>query len=407
LRKYNDPNWEESVSCYDDQGNPYSWFKHSDTMPTTLGYDLKWKYCKQLTEVKTRETTPITYIYTYNDSGFRTKKTANGTTNQYYLEGSRIIAEDRTTSGVTIRLFYYYDANGICGFNYNNADYYYIKNLQGDITGILDSAGTTVASYTYDAWGKILSTTGTMAEINPFRYRGYYYDSETGWYYLNSRYYDPIVGRFLNSDESNYLDPESINGLNLYAYCLNNPVNYYDDNGNWPHRIDDKGKPSEHIHLKIGNKNYAWYKNSKETRDPWKNKGYEDLSKTQKKTLRKGGIPLDYLNKISYVTLPRWQEGFSIVNLSPWQEGFSIVNLHSNQEGFSILEMPRWQEGFNTIEHSIGDGIITFGNTISNWWTGMSTDQQVGIVIVAGVVVLCIVLAPFSGGLSLLGLAGA
>jgi RHS repeat-associated protein len=215
LRKYNDPNWEESVSCYDDQGNPYSWFKHSDTMPTTLGYDLKWKYCKQLTEVKTRETTPITYTYTYNDIGIRTKKTANGTTNQYYLEGSRIIAEDRTTSGVTTRLFYYYDANGLCGFNYNNADYYYVKNLQGDITEILDNTGTTVASYTYDAWGKILSATGTMATINPFRYRGYYYDSETKWYYLNSRYYDPIVGRFINSDDLNYLNPQSLNGLNL------------------------------------------------------------------------------------------------------------------------------------------------------------------------------------------------
>ena len=87
---------------------------------------------------------------------------------------------------------------------YNGTDYYYRKNLQGDIIAILNTSGTKVVEYTYNAWGEVLSITGslvnTIGKINPFRYRGYYYDTETGFYYLQSRYYDPVVGRFLNAD---------------------------------------------------------------------------------------------------------------------------------------------------------------------------------------------------------------
>lgn len=72
-----------------------------------------------------------------------------------------------------------------------------------------------------------------IAEINPFRYRGYYYDIETGLYYLNSRYYDPSTGRFINADGLNFLEQDKINGLNLYAYCGNNPVMNIDPNGNF------------------------------------------------------------------------------------------------------------------------------------------------------------------------------
>ena len=119
------------------------------------------------------------------------------------------------------------------GYNkYNGQKYVYRKNLQGDIVAILDECGCTRGTYEYDAWGKIIWQGGSeLLTINPFRYRGYYYDEETGLYYLNSRYYDPETGRFISPDSLKYLEPTYNNGLNLYAYCLNNPVRYSDPTG--------------------------------------------------------------------------------------------------------------------------------------------------------------------------------
>ena len=117
-------------------------------------------------------------------------------------------------------------------FTYNEQKYFYRKNLQGDIIGIYDSRWNLLGLYEYDAWGNLLSQVGSeILNINPFRYRGYYYDAETGLYYLNSRYYDPEIGRFISPDSLAYLEPETCNGLNLYAYCRNNPVMYTDPYG--------------------------------------------------------------------------------------------------------------------------------------------------------------------------------
>ena len=131
----------------------------------------------------------------------------------------------------------------LLGFSYNGAKYYYIRNLQSDIIGILDNSGNQVVSYTYDSWGKLLSIEGnakdTIGVQNPFRYRGYYYDTETGFYYLNSRYYDPMVGRFLNADSVVPDVGGNIKGYNVFAYCYNNPVNSSDYTGNWPQWLDD------------------------------------------------------------------------------------------------------------------------------------------------------------------------
>ena len=113
--------------------------------------------------------------------------------------------------------------------------YYYITNLQGDVVALLDASGSTVASYAYDPYGKVLSAEGTMAETNPLRYRGYYYDTETGLYYLQSRYYDPATCRFINADNVAVIavSPEKANwDKNLFAYCDNDPVNRKDDGGN-------------------------------------------------------------------------------------------------------------------------------------------------------------------------------
>ena len=157
--------------------------------------------------------------FAYNDAGIRIKK---GTT-EYIVKGNLILAEKR---GDTV-IHYYYDDSGVAGFEYNGQKYFYRKNLQGDIIGIYDSCWNLLGQYEYDAWGNLLSQIGSeILKINPFRYRGYYCDTESGIYYLNSRYYDPETGRFISPDSLKYLDPTYNNGLNLYTYCGNNPVNY-------------------------------------------------------------------------------------------------------------------------------------------------------------------------------------
>ena len=114
---------------------------------------------------------------------------------------------------------------------YNNTLYYYVLNAQGDVVRIVNSSRSVVASYTYDPWGKIISSSGTLADINPLRYRGYYYDSETGFYYLQSRYYDPEIGRFINADSYASTDATGLLSTNMFAYCENDPVNKMDING--------------------------------------------------------------------------------------------------------------------------------------------------------------------------------
>ena len=111
---------------------------------------------------------------------------------------------------------------------------YYQRNLQGDVIGIYNTSGTKIVEYGYDAWGNCTVISGTsyaIANDNPIRYRGYYCDNETGWYFLNARYYAPELRRFISPDDTLYLDPESVNGLNLYCYCNNDPVNYVDPSG--------------------------------------------------------------------------------------------------------------------------------------------------------------------------------
>ena len=164
--------------------------------------------------------------------GLRTKKTVNGTTTEYtYASGLLVSQSDPTTT-----LNFTYSADGIPrSVTYGESQYYYFYNLQGDVVAIYDSQGSTQVEYTYDTWGKLLSVTGTMASTlgakNPFRYRGYVYDTETGYYYLTTRYYDPETGRFLNAD--GYISTgETLTGYNMFVYCCDNPVRYKDDTGN-------------------------------------------------------------------------------------------------------------------------------------------------------------------------------
>ena len=139
----------------------------------------------------------------------------------------------------TREIIYLYDESGMSGFTYslNGASpisYYYRRNLLGDVIGIYNTSGTKVVEYAYDAWGNctiVYSTNDTLANDNPIRYRGYYLDIENNFYYLNSRYYSPELRRFISPDDTAYLDPETPNGLHLYCYCNNDPVNHCDPSG--------------------------------------------------------------------------------------------------------------------------------------------------------------------------------
>ena len=172
--------------------------------------------------------------FAYDGQGRRITK--NGISYTYDSNGNLL----KQTDGANT-LEFIYDDSGVAGVKYDNKTYVYRKNAQGDIIAILDSAGTVVVKYVYDAWGNhdvhllkqvYASEQSThIGYLNPFRYRGYYYDTETKLYYLKTRYYDPVVGRFITIDDLSYIDPEHINGLNLYAYCGNNPVMNVDPTG--------------------------------------------------------------------------------------------------------------------------------------------------------------------------------
>ena len=139
-------------------------------------------------------------------------------------------------------LEFFYGADGLVAIKYGGLPYLCRKDMLGNILALLDSSGNIVVQYKYDAWGNhtvtdangnAITDANHIGNLNPFRYRGYYFDCETGFYCLQTRYYDPEVGRFLNMDSIEYADPESVNGINLYAYCGNNPVMGYDPDGTW------------------------------------------------------------------------------------------------------------------------------------------------------------------------------
>ena len=178
-------------------------------------------------------------VQLFTASGQRISKTVGGTTYNYQYLGDQLVEMAWGTN----RMHFTYDAVGPLSVNFNGTEYFYLKNAQGDVTGLVDSTGTKVVAYTYGPWGEAWGVSGTLAStlgaMNPLRYRGYVYDIETGLYYLNSRYYNPTWGRFINADGQ--LN-DGIFGNNLFSYCLNNPVNMSDYEGNVPDWINKAAK---------------------------------------------------------------------------------------------------------------------------------------------------------------------
>ena len=224
--EYTDTSWKDKLTkvngsniSYDANGNPLSYRD---------GMSFEWENGRILKNINTSDKA---IQMSYDSNGMRTQKTVDGVkTNYYYDSNKNLIA---LVKGNDTLLFYYDSDGSATSFSYNGTMYFYVKNLQGDVIRIIDLAGTEVASYVYDAWGNIKDTKGepTIREINPIRYRGYVYDTETSLYYLQSRYYDPFTGRFLNADI--YCDTGTSTPLstNMFAYCENNPISNADEGG--------------------------------------------------------------------------------------------------------------------------------------------------------------------------------
>ena len=177
--------------------------------------------------------------YKYNSQGLRIEKDINGKKTKFLYDGNNLISEITLSDGISKGklLHFTYDANDILiSIKYNGISYYYVRDLTGNIIGLVDDSGVIVVKYEYDAFGNVLYINDTsnndLGNENPFIFKGYYYDFETSMYYCKTRYYIPEWCRWLNADDTRYIDIKSVKGLNIFAYCGNNPVKYYDPSGN-------------------------------------------------------------------------------------------------------------------------------------------------------------------------------
>lgn len=248
---YGDSQWRDLLTkvggttiSYDASGNPKNWYNGT----TYTG--LTWKNGRQLAQITTGGRTSA---YRYDADGIHTYKKVGSVAHEYRTLNGKVVYE-KIGSGSTAKIMIFsYDAQGrpfAVKYSTNNGGsyitYFYALNQQGDVVKIFrslpsrDSNGNlnglteaVYATYTYDAWGNILSQSGSMASTNPLRYRGYYYDSETGFYYLQSRYYDPATRRFINADVYSSTDSSDAVSCNMFAYCGNNPTSRSDETGDF------------------------------------------------------------------------------------------------------------------------------------------------------------------------------
>ena len=212
---------------------------------------MTWKNGRRLATFTRGDTSAS---FDYDADGLRTTKTVRTSRVDYYRAGGLLLGEVHTDGSESYTINYMYDESGrMLGFRLDGAEYYYVRDYSGDVTGLINSRGELIGSYLYDPWGVLLETyLNTFEEetadwtdadraeylrvlnLNPIRYKSYYYDSETGFYYLQSRYYDPITTRFINADGVVSGVGGDIRGYNMFVYCMNNPINMADDTGDFP-----------------------------------------------------------------------------------------------------------------------------------------------------------------------------
>ena len=218
-------------------GNPITYYNGKD-------YTFTWTKGRQLASA-TVDGKQVSYAY--DMAGVRSSKQVGDTAYTYTTLSGKVMRQQ--WDGKTLE-FVYDDGNQPFAMIYNDGStstlYYYVLNAQGDVAAILNSSGKLAASYDYDAWGnctvydssaKVLTDPTSIANLNPLRYRGYYYDAETGFYYLQSRYYDPAICRFINADTFATTDANGFLSANMFAYCENNPVSNSDSEGEFPIQV--------------------------------------------------------------------------------------------------------------------------------------------------------------------------
>lgn len=225
---YRKNGWKDQMNKFN--GYNISYDKNGNPLVYRDGMSFSWENGRNLKTVRMQNDSFINMKYDIN--GMRTSKSSEDRDIRYFYD-SKSVMTGLSYEGNAV--YFYYDTDGTpTAMSFDDTMYYYIKNLQGDIVKIVNQDGNTVVTYTYDAFGKITKQTDTttygIAKLNPFRYRGYVYDDETGLYYLQSRYYDPVTGRFINADV--YCDTNTdIFGTNMFTYCNNDPVNQVDPKG--------------------------------------------------------------------------------------------------------------------------------------------------------------------------------
>lgn len=216
---------QSQTSDLPSSGNPVTYYNGRD-------YTFTWTKGRQLASA-TVDGKNVTY--TYDMSGVRTSKTVDGTTYHYTTLSGKVMRQQWGNKSLE---FVYDDSSQPFAMIYKHGSetelYYYFVSAQGDVSAILDSGGKIAASYDYDAWGNCTvynSSDAAIGDLNPLRYRSYYYDAETGFYYLQSRYYDPAICRFINADTFATTDANGVLSANMFAYCENNPVMRTDESG--------------------------------------------------------------------------------------------------------------------------------------------------------------------------------
>ncbi len=337
---------------YDEIGNPL-----------TIGdINLSWINGRQLNSYITNN---LNINYKYNKDGIRTEKNVNGNITKYYVEGNKIIYLQKGNEII----YFLYENDVSIGFKYAGNTYYYIKNLQNDVLGILNSEFEQIVEYEYDSYGKIrsikdglgnvITDTNHIAYINPFRYRSYYYDDETGLYYLNSRYYNPTWGRFINADGILQLSDYVLH-YNLFAYCTNNVILYSDPTGYF--KLPSFKDIIDSVKTVLGiTKNPATNQVLKSTSNIVKEIAKSELEKavvfevssgygygvtTDFGGLKVGAKHITYKSTTTIKPLPKWNEFHSITSES------SIKFANVGISKITNLESDEWYFGIDNVDVS-------------------------------------------------------
>lgn len=350
---YENSNWQDLLTKFNNESITYDNIGN----PLTIGNKtLAWMNGRELSTYN--DGTNI-INYKYNLNGIRTSKIVNNIETKYFIEGSKIVFEDRNGTYI----YYIYSNDELVGFKYNESVYYYRKNIFDDIIGILNSNYEEIVTYEYDSWGavsNIIDTSGlNLSIINPFRYRSYYYDEETMWYYINSRYYNPEWGRFINGDM--YISTgQGSNGCNMFVYCGNNYINRFENGNSW---LSSIGKSIKNGAKKVKKTVVGAFNKTKET----VNKGVKKIKNTYNSAKKKINNFIDNAEK----KLDSFKKSFKEKFVFEWGTGVGIkANISEVIEG-----------GFAT----------TFGSTYNNGkWNdydrfsaegtlGLSENKEVGL----------------------------